>query len=123
MLRKELLEKTFKFDFGLFNSLQDMCFILSDTGEILDMNISGSIKLEIPTDQIGGNLFFSLIENDYIEPVKVTFNNCVKYNRSGNTYGKFRVSNRVLDANIIFTPTYKNWVYGALSLQLKVKLP
>jgi PAS domain S-box-containing protein len=108
MLRKELLEKTFKFDFDLFNSLQDMCFILSDTGEILDMNISGTIKLEIPSDQVDGKQFFSLIETDYVEPVKVTFNNCVKYNRSGNTYGKFKVSDRILDANIVFTPSQQS---------------
>lgn len=105
MLRKELLAKTFKFDFDLFNSLQDMCFILSDTGEILDVNISGAIKLEISANQIEGKKFINLIEPEYIEEVKVAFQECVKYNKSGNVSAKFQLTTKKLDANIVFTPS------------------
>lgn len=109
MLRKELLEKTFKFDFDLFNSLQDMCFILSDTGEILDMNISGVIKLEIHANNIEGKKFISLIDTEFVEAVRTTFENCVKYNKSGNVYGKFFTPEKKLDVNIVFTPTVQSF--------------
>lgn len=105
MLRKELLEKTFKFDFDLFNSLQDMCFILSDEGEILDVNISGAIKLGVPLNQIEGKKFCSIIEPEFSDDVKSTFETCVKYNRSGNVNGKFISPEKNVDVNIVFTPT------------------
>ncbi|HSD64834.1 MAG TPA: PAS domain S-box protein [Ignavibacteriaceae bacterium] len=108
MLRKELLEKTFKFDFDLFNSLQDMCFILSDRGEILDMNISAVIKLEIMADHVEGKKFISLIDTEYVEPVRTIFENCVKYNKSGNIYAKFLTTDKKLDANIVFTPSLQS---------------
>lgn len=105
MLRKELLEKTFKFDFDLFNSLQDMCFILSETGEILDVNISGAIKLGVPLNQIEGKNFIKVIEPEYIEDVKRTFQNCVTHNKSGNVNAKFTSPEKHVDVNIVFTPS------------------
>ncbi len=105
MLRKELLEKTFKFDFDLFNSLQDMCFILSGTGEILDVNISGAIKLGVPLNQIEGRLFFSLFEPGYTDEVRRTFRNCVDHSRSGSVNARFVSVDKNVDANIVFTPT------------------
>jgi PAS domain S-box-containing protein len=108
MLRKELLEKTFKFDFDLFNSLQDMCFILSDTGEILDMNISGAIKLEVNRGQVEGKKFINLIVEEDTKPVSMTFHNCVKDNKSGNVHARFRLSDKKLDADIVFTPSVQS---------------
>ncbi len=105
MLRKELLEKTFKFDFDLFNSLQDMCFILSETGEILDVNISGAIKLGVPLNQIEGKNFINVIEPEYIEDVKKTFQYCVNHNKSGNVNAKFISPEKNVDVNIVFTPS------------------
>jgi PAS domain S-box-containing protein len=105
MLRKELLEKTFKFDFDLFNSLQDMCFILSGAGEILDVNISGAIKLGVPLNQIEGRKFLSVIDSDYKDAVNSTFQSCVKYHNSGNVNAKFISPNKNLDVNIVFTPS------------------
>lgn len=105
MIRKELLEKTFKFNFDLFNSLQDMCFILSETGEILDVNISGAIKLGVPLNQIEGRKFFSIIEPEFVEEVRSTFQSCVKFNRSGNATAKFISADKNLDVNIVFTPS------------------
>jgi PAS domain S-box-containing protein len=105
MLRKELLEKAFKFNFDLFNSLQDMCFILSETGEILDVNISGVIKLGIPLNQIEGRKFSSIIEPAFADDVRSTFQSCVKFNRSGNVSAKFISTDKNLDVNIVFTPS------------------
>ncbi len=105
MLRKELLEKTFNFDFDLFNSLQDMCFILSAEGEILDVNISGAIKLGVPLNQIEGKKFCSIIEPEFQDDVRSTFESCVKFDRSGNVNGKFISPEKNVDVNIVFTPT------------------
>ncbi len=105
MLRKELLKKTFKFDFDLFNSLQDMCFILSDSAEILDVNISGAIKLNLPLNQIEGKKFFSMIQPEFTDPVKSAFHTCVKFNKSGSVYARFFSMDKDIDANIVFTPS------------------
>ncbi len=105
MLRKELLEKTFKFDFDLFNSLQDMCFILSETADILDVNISGAIKLGIPLNQIEGRKFFNLVEPGYTEAVRKTFQSCVDHTKSGSLTARFISADKNVDANIVFTPT------------------
>jgi PAS domain S-box-containing protein len=105
LVRKEYSGKKFKFNFDLFNSLQDMCFILSDTAEILDVNISGAIILNLPLTQIEGKKFFSLIETAYVENVKNIFQSCVKFNKSGNIYTKFSTPEKVLDVNIVLTPS------------------
>ena len=105
MLKKELDKKTFKFDFDLFNSLQDMCFILSDAAEILDVNISGAIKLNLPLNQIEGKKFFSIIKPEFTETVKSAFQACVKFNKSGSVYARFFSNNKDIDANIVFTPS------------------
>ncbi len=105
MLRKELLEKTFKFDFDLFNSLQDMCFIISSAGEILDVNISGAIKLGVPLNQIEGRKFLNIIEPEYKEEVSTTFESCVTQNKSGSVIAKFISSEKSVDVNIVFTPS------------------
>ncbi len=105
MLRKELLEKTFKFDFDLFNSLQDMCFILSETGEILDVNISGAIKLGVPLNQIEGRKFFNLLEPAYSDEVRTIFQNCVEQSKSGSLTARFISTERNVEASIVFTPT------------------
>ena len=105
MLRKELLEKTFKFNFDLFNSIQDMCFIVAETGEILDVNISGAIKLGVPLNQIEGRRFISIIEPEYKEDVGRIFQSCVEYSKSGNVNAKFISPEKNLDVNIVFTPS------------------
>ena len=105
MLRKELLAKTFKFDFDLFNSLQDMCFIISEAGEILDVNISGAIKLGVPLNQIEGRKFINIIESEHREIVGSTFESCVSHNKSGSVIAKFISSERSVDVNIVFTPS------------------
>ncbi len=105
MLRKELLAKTFKFDFDLFNSLQDMCFILSETGRILDVNIAGAINLGLPLSQIEGREFFSLIEPSYSDAIRRTFQTCVDNSKSGSLTARFVSADKNVDASIVFTPT------------------
>ena len=99
------MNDNYSFDFELFESFKDMCFILSSTGEVLNLNKSASNLLNSAKDSIKGKNFIDLMETSYKEKFRLVFTNCVMQTMSGSTFSVIYLNNRWIDVNISITPT------------------
>jgi PAS domain S-box/PAS domain S-box len=99
------MNDNYSFGFELFESFNDMCFILSSTGEILNLNKSASNLLNSAKDSIKGKNFIDLMETSYKEKFRLVFTNCVMQTTSGSTFSVIYLNNRWIDVNISITPT------------------
>jgi PAS domain S-box-containing protein len=100
------IPKKFTVDFHLFDSFPDMCFIISNKGEILNSNISTQIKLNVPLRKSSIN-FFELIEESNKKSTKEFFNKCLEENKSKNLLTKFKTDNIVLDVELLISPYWE----------------
>ncbi len=94
----------YKFDFTLFDSFQDMCFIISEKGEILILNKAVYETLKFTPGNLVGQNFFDLIEPSFITKAQQVLNYCIKENRSDNFYTKFNSGGKVFDINMLIIP-------------------
>ncbi len=95
---------SYKIDFRLLNSLQDMCFILDEKGNILDANISASLKLNLSSNDINKFIFFDLIDPKFKQNTTDFFNKCVEQNKSEKFESKFLLDKQAINVSLIITP-------------------
>ncbi len=98
------MKKEFNFDFELFESFLDMCFIITESGEILALNNAVYDTLKIVDSSLKGQNFFDLVEPSFIPKTKSLFNESVKGIKDISTYSKFKSGGRIYDVDLFFTP-------------------
>lgn len=94
----------FSFGFELFESFNDMCFIVSHEGEILEINRTVSEALETEKDAIIGKNFIDLIDKSDREKFRLIFTESIINSKNGNIYAKWNFSQRGYDLNISIAP-------------------
>ena len=98
------MTKKYKFDFDLFESFQDMCFIVSVSGEILSLNKVVYNILKVTPGNLIGQSFFDIVEPSFITKTKLAFTNCIEESKSDNIYTKFKAGGKVFDVNLLYAP-------------------
>ena len=98
------MNKEFKFDFELFESFLDMCFVISNDGKILALNNAVLSTLKIVESNLAGQNFFDFVEPSFIAKTKSVFSQCINNNRDANTYSKFKSGDRIYDVDLFFSP-------------------
>ncbi len=98
------MNKKYKFEFDLFDSFQDMCFIISEKGEILILNKSVYDTLKFTSGNLVGHNFFDLLEPSFIVKAQQVLNNCIKENKSDNIYLRFNSGGKIFDISLFITP-------------------
>ena len=98
------MNKKYKFDFELFDSFQDMCFVVSRSGEILTLNRAVYDILKFTSGNLTGSNFFDLVEPSFIPRAKQIMSHCFEGNKSENTYLKFNCCGKSYDVNLDFIP-------------------
>ncbi len=98
------MTKKYKFDFDLFESFQDMCFVVSVSGEILSLNKVVYNILKVTPGNLIGQSFFDIVEPSFITKTKLAFTNCIEESKSDNIYTKFKAGGKVFDVNLLYAP-------------------
>ena len=98
------MNDNFRFDFELFESFSDMCFILSATGEVLKLNKSAFKFFKPGNESIIGKGFIDLMENSYKEKFRLIFTDCVIETKSENIFSVINLNNSLIDVNILIIP-------------------
>ncbi len=98
------MNKNIKFDFNLFESFHDMCFIATARGEILSLNKAVYETLNITPGNLIGQSFFDIVEPSFISKTRILFTNCVEEGKSENLYTKFKSGGKIFDVNLLFVP-------------------
>jgi len=98
------MNKKYKFEFELFDSFEDMCFVISKSGEILALNRSVYDTLKFTSGNLIGSNFYDLMEPTFIPKAKHVLNDCLERNKSDNTYLKFNCLGKNYDVNLDFIP-------------------
>ncbi len=96
--------KSYKIDFRLLNSLQDMCFILDEKGNILDANISASLKLNLSKNEINNFNLFDLIDSNFKQNTIDFFKKCIEQNKSEKFESKLLLDKQFFNVSFIITP-------------------
>ena len=99
------MNNNYSFGFDLFESFNDMCFILSATGEVLNLNKSAADLLKPGNESIIGKNFIDLMGSSYKEKFRLIFTNCVKQIASGSIFSVIHLNNLLIDVNISIIPT------------------
>lgn len=98
------MNSNYSFGFELFESFDDMCFILSSDGKIVKTNESASKVLNSDNDLLYEMNFIDLMENSYKEKFRLFYTDCVIQSRSGNTYAVIQLNGQLIDVNISIIP-------------------
>ncbi len=96
--------KKFKFDFDLFEKFQDMFFIVSKDGEILDLNKTVYDTLKITNNNLIHQNIFDLIEPAFVGRAKLLLKNCIDENKNENLFTKFNTGSKIFDINLFLSP-------------------
>jgi len=98
------MDKRFTFDFELFNNFQGMCFILSESGDILKFNKSASLNLNLSSGELQNANFFKIIEPSFQEYIKEIFSKCLNSNKGTSIPCKFQSGEKILAVNLFINP-------------------
>ena len=98
------MNKKYFFDFDLFESFQDMCFVISATGEILSLNKAVYEILKITPGNLIGQSFFDILEPSFIAKTRLSFTNCIEEGKSENLYTKINSGGKIFDVNLLLIP-------------------
>ncbi len=101
------MNNKFSFGFDLFDSFQDMCFIISSTGEIIDVNGTALKTLEVKKSDLVGKKFFEILEPTYSGKTELSFTNAMVEGKEIKTFSKIALNEKLVDVNLSFTP-YQN---------------
>jgi len=93
-----------KLGFDLFQEFHDMCFILSETSNILEVNKAVMKYFHWKKQLITGTNFFDLIEQSSVGETELVFTNCMEDNKSGHIFSKIKPDDKLFDIDIYFTP-------------------
>jgi PAS domain S-box-containing protein len=99
------MNNNYSFGFDLFEDFNEMCFILSATGEVLNLNKSAFDLLKSGNETIIGKNFLDLIESSYREKFRLIFTDCIVKARSESTFSVIYINNQLIEVNISITPT------------------
>jgi PAS domain S-box-containing protein len=99
------MNNNYIFGFDLFESFDDMCFILSADGEIVKLNMSAFKALKSDNESLIGRNFIDLLEGSYKEKFRLIYTDCVIQNRNGSTFSVIQLNDQLLDINISIIPT------------------
>ncbi len=94
----------FTFDFNFFDAFQDMCFVVSEEGEILVLNKIVNDTLKSPSNNLIGYNFFDLIDSSVSGKARQIFSACIENNKSDSIYTKFNTGEKSFDINLFITP-------------------
>jgi PAS domain S-box-containing protein len=98
------MNNKYSFGFDLFESFHDMCFVLSSTGEVLNLNNSASNLLEHNNNSIIGKNFIDLIEAEYQEKFRLIFTNSVIDSKRRDIFAIIDINNRIIEVNLLIIP-------------------
>ncbi len=101
---KATLNKKFIFDFDLFENFKDMCFVISSTGTILNLNKAVYESLNITSKNLVNQNFFDLIEPAFVGRTKLALTGCIEELKNENLYSKFNINGKYFDINLILIP-------------------
>ncbi len=93
----------FKFDFKIFDSFPDMCFIISGSGVILDFNSAVKETLGFYEKDILNKKLFDFIDEPYLEKSQSIINDYIETKR-GNIFVKIKRKTGLLDADLTYMP-------------------
>jgi len=99
------MNNNYSIGFDLFESFEDMCFILSSTGEVLKINNKASELLKSNDNPVVGKNFIDLMESSYKEKFRLIFTNCVMQVMSTEIFSAIHLNNQLIDLNITIIPT------------------
>jgi PAS domain S-box-containing protein len=99
----ETISKKFSLDFTSLDEFYDMCFVISNTYEILSSNKAAFKLLKINNSEIKGENFLNLIDNYYKEKALIFLTECSKENESRNFITKFKVGERNFDVDLFIS--------------------
>ena len=98
-----------KFDFGLFDAIPDICFLVSGDFIILDVNKTAEEKTGYVNGKLINSDFLKLVEAPYIEKIKSALINCLNGSKSENLFIKLCCSGKhLIDTNITLTRYQEN---------------
>jgi PAS domain S-box-containing protein len=98
------MNKKYKFDFSFFDSFQDMCFLISENGELVALNKSSFTTLNLSSENISGSNFFDLLEPSSVNKTKNTIAKAVKSNNFTSCFSKLKLKEKIIDINLSITP-------------------
>ncbi len=98
------MNNKFNFDFDLFENFEDMCFVLSVTGEILNLNKAVYNTLKFNNGNLIGQNFFDLVEPTFVTKTKIVLTNCIEDSGSKNLFTKFKSGPKIFDINLFMIP-------------------
>ena len=104
LLGEIYMEYKFKFNFDLFDSFKDLCFVVSTKGKILNANKIAAERLKTSTEKLLDKNFFDIVEPTLSGRTKLVFTNCLEDNRDEETFSKLQTPDKFLDVNITFSP-------------------
>ncbi len=102
------MNNNFNFNFDLFDTFEDMCFVLSDMGEILNLNKAVYNTLKFSSGNLTGQSFFNLVEPTFVTKTKIVLTNCIEDSASKNLFTKFKSGTMVFDINLFMVPYPSN---------------
>lgn len=95
----------FHFDFNDFERFPFMCLIVSDTGEILNLNSTAKKVLGYSEEDIINESFFNLIETPYTEKIKEILDSRSHHeNKSKNIFVKMKSKNGIHKIELMVMP-------------------
>ncbi len=98
------MNNTFKFGFDLFETFEDMCFIISATGEILTLNKAVYDTLKFSTGNLVGQNFFDVVEPTFVTKTRLVLTNCIENSVSQSLFTKFKSGPKTLDIDLFMVP-------------------
>ena len=102
------MNKDLTFDFKIFDSIPDICFLISEDFKIIDLNKIAREKFCNNSNLVDCN-FLNLVDPSQVEKTKGTLINCINENKSKYLSIKLGSSNKqVIETNITLTPYQKN---------------
>ncbi len=102
------MNNNFQFDFNLFETFEDMCFVISGRGEILNLNKAVYDTLKFSAGNLVGQNFFDIVEPTFVTKTKLVITNCIEDSKSQNLFTKFKSVQQVYDINLFMVPYKTN---------------
>ncbi len=103
------MNKDLTFDFSIFDSIPDICFLVSENFQILDLNKTAEEKLGCNNGNLIDCNFLKLVDPPHLEKTKAALTNCINENKIENLSIKIGTSSsQTIEANITLTPYQKD---------------
>jgi PAS domain S-box-containing protein len=103
------MNKDLTFDFTIFDSIPDICFLVSEDFKIIGLNNTAEKKLGNNNGKLVDCSFLTLVDPSHVEKTKAALLNCINENKPKYLSIKLgSPSNQVIDTDITLTPYQKN---------------